>query len=251
MHALIITVLRCSVPAARDWDLWRMAEASLSTTSSSSYEDGTSHHEEVLSYCDSSEFDSESDEELEIDSFDSFSSYLLSSSPDHTPVKRPRLCVVGDTKTSLSTQSQDPSFGIDVLQSLVLILQYALKYHLSSKGILDLILLLKVHVPIEHKLPRSVYALRQFFLRAFPESKGSLHAYCSECHCYLSEDQVECEATGCTGRADNFILTNIPLLLRRKLEGLWKCLLMMWSDFVLYLAVINLHNYDTIHLRGV
>lgn len=189
--------------------VWMMASSvSLST---SSFVDGCIDLVSSCSNISSCTFSSDSDSEELYGDFEGSSSSELSS-PAESPAKRPKLCSVQDTANTPLYQNSD----ISCLQSHLLLFQYALKHHLPTRAFTDLLHLLKVHVPPTAQIPSSVYVLRQFFLRVFPESKGEIHAYCTECHRYLHEGQAICEIQDCAGKAAYFVISNLYSLLKKK-----------------------------------
>jgi len=104
--------------------------------------------------------------------------------------------------------------------SQLLLLQYAIRHSLSKQAFSELIQLLKVHLPKLATLPSSVYALKRCFIEMFPELRTISHAYCSKCHRPLQLEELVCRAQHCSGRANEFISTNIGLQIKRKLEGM-------------------------------
>lgn len=72
------------------------------------------------------------------------------------------------------------------LQSSLLVFQYAIRHSLTTKAFTELLQLLSVHLPKGASIPKSVYQLKQNFLRAFPESQAILHYFCECCKTPLS-----------------------------------------------------------------
>ena len=93
-----------------------------------------------------------------------------------------------DSRTVIHPSVEQPLFPgseISVFQSHLLIYQFYVKHSLTNQGCMDLLTLLKVHMPTSENLPTSLYSLKQFFSSLFPDLISSIHYYCSRCHCYL------------------------------------------------------------------
>ena len=105
-----------------------------------------------------------------------------------------------------------PGSDISVFQSHLLLYQFHLKHGLTNEGCMELLTLLKMHMPMSDNLPTSSYTLKQFFAALFPDLISSIHYYCSRCHCYL-EKSVSCSR--CEGES------TVPLQgqIKRKMEG--------------------------------
>ena len=69
-----------------------------------------------------------------------------------------------------------------VMQAYLMIFQFVLKHHLTGKTFTELLLLLKILLPHDCRLPKSVYGLKCFFIKVFPEMKVIEHQYCRDCH---------------------------------------------------------------------
>ena len=111
-----------------------------------------------------------------------------------------------------------PGSDISVFQSHLLLYQFHLKHGLTNEGCMELLTLLKMHMPMSDNLPTSSYTLKQFFAALFPDLISSIHYYCSRCHCYL-EKSVSCSR--CVGEStiDSFVSVPLQAQIKRKMEG--------------------------------
>ena len=111
-----------------------------------------------------------------------------------------------------------PGSDISVFQSHLLLYQFHLKHGLTNEGCMELLTLLKMHMPINDNLSTSSYTLKQFFAALFPDLISSIHYYCSRCHCYL-EKSVSCYR--CVGEStiDSFVSVPLQAQIKRKMEG--------------------------------
>ena len=113
-----------------------------------------------------------------------------------------------------------PGSEISVFQSHLLLYQFYVKHCLTNEGCMELLTLLKMHMPpmMSNNLPTSSYTLKQFFATLFPNLISSIHYYCSHCHCYL-EESVSCSR--CVGEStiESFISVPLQAQIKRKMEG--------------------------------
>ena len=156
--------------------------------------------------------------------------FSLISSVEKTPEKQTTsmtACSV-ETLPEITTPLYH-SAAITQFQSLMLLLLFAIRNALSGKGITELLQLVRVHLPSSARMPSTVYSLRQFFIRAYPECNGQVHAYCSICHRTLQIGDGICEVAGCEGKSDYFICTQLPLQIKRMMEGT-QLHLILWNS---------------------
>lgn len=115
-------------------------------------------------------------------------------------------------------QALFPGSEISVFQSHLLLYQFYLKHSLTNEGCMELLTLLKTHMPMSDNLPTSSYTLKQFFATLFPDLVSSIHYYCSRCHCYL-ENSASCSR--CVGEStiDSFVSVPLQAQIKRKMEG--------------------------------
>jgi hypothetical protein len=73
--------------------------------------------------------------------------------------------------TGRPNEHSEPLFAgsrVSALEAYILIFQYALRHHLTAKAFSELLLLLQVLLPAVNLLPKSLYLLKNFFMKAFP-----------------------------------------------------------------------------------
>ena len=63
--------------------------------------------------------------------------------------------------------------SLSIMQSYLLIFQYAVCHTLTIKAFTELLQLISVHMPQGASVPKSVHCLKQFFLKAFPHTVSS------------------------------------------------------------------------------
>ena len=82
-------------------------------------------------------------------------------------------------------EHSEPLFAgsrVSTLEAYIMIFQYALRHHLTAKAFSELLLLLQVLLPAVNLLPKSLYLLKNFFLKTFPNISIIEHYYCQACH---------------------------------------------------------------------
>ena len=112
---------------------------------------------------------------------------------------------------------------ITILESHMLLLQYALRHSLTAKAFSELLTLVSAHLPPGAKAPRSLYMLKQFFVKQFPEVLGSskVHRYCSVCHRLV---QTEVCTNGCNAAScKEFLMVPLANQVKRILQGMQIC----------------------------
>lgn len=108
---------------------------------------------------------------------------------------------------------------ISVFVSYLLIFLFATKHSLSTRAVGELLQLLSVMLPKGANLPKTVYALKQFFVKLFPDLRSSIHYYCTCCHVIVPVGKV-CRRPECVGyKTSEFISVPLQAQLKRKLEG--------------------------------
>ena len=86
-----------------------------------------------------------------------------------------------------------------MLQSNLLIFQYAIRHGLTTRAFTELLQLLSVHLPQNASIPKSVYSLMRLFVEAFPKAQAVKHFYCSFCLRPLQSSTERCTGNGCGG----------------------------------------------------
>jgi hypothetical protein len=136
-----------------------------------------------------------------------------SMSSDDEPCKLKSLCKsLLESKTPLYPESQ-----VSVLDSYILLYEYALRHSLTKEAFKELIELVTVHMPSNAKSAKSVYLLQNFFEKHFNDTKGECHYYCTKCHRCV-EEGARCPS-GCDARINKFLYVPIEPQLKRRLEG--------------------------------
>ena len=111
---------------------------------------------------------------------------------------------------------------LSVLDSHLLLYQYALRHCLTKQAFMELISLVDTHVPKDSKAASSLYKLRKFFEEHFNDTKCHVYEYCAKCHRLLDSEMTGgagC-SSGCGGSTVNqFIFIPVEAQLKKKLEG--------------------------------
>ena len=115
---------------------------------------------------------------------------------------------------------------LTVLDSNILLLQYALRNGLTQKAFSELLAIVAacncsctLILPSSAYVSRTVYKLKGFFTNRFPDvSAAQEYMYCSVCH-QLLEETNRC-TNGCSAKMLRFLLVPVASQLRRMLEGL-------------------------------
>ena len=108
---------------------------------------------------------------------------------------------------------------ITILESYLLLYQFALRHGMSKQALTDLVSLLNVHLPQQAKSARSFYKLKQFFEQHFDDLESRVHYYCTNCHRLVDSDKSMCP-NNCEAGVSQFVHLPVEPQLRRKLEGL-------------------------------
>ena len=112
-----------------------------------------------------------------------------------------------------------PGSQVGLIEAFLMIFQFVLKHHLSSKAFAELLLLLRVLLPQNSLLPKSVYLLKRFFLEMFPDVKVNEHNYCSDCHLPAQSGRCTNAYCGCA-TVDRFITIPLGPQLKRMMAGI-------------------------------
>lgn len=162
----------------------------------------------------------------------SISYQLLFSSvyQSHPPLEGDTLSEFESEKNIACQQEHsEPLFegsSVSTLQAYVMLFQYALRHHLSSKVLSELLLLLKVLLPAGNTMPRSMYLLKSFFVKAFSNIEINEQPYCRDCHTLLDQQSDQCSNILCSGdHFDRFIAIPIGPQLVQMMKGMQVLLL--------------------------
>ena len=136
-----------------------------------------------------------------------------SENSDDEPCKLRSLCKsLLESKTPLYPESQ-----VTILDSYILLYEYALRHSLTKEAFKELIQLVTVHMPSNAKSAKSVYLLQNFFEKHFNDTKGECYYYCAKCHRSVDES-AQCPS-GCDTKINKFLYVPIEPQLKRRLEG--------------------------------
>ncbi len=115
---------------------------------------------------------------------------------------------------------------LSILDSHLLLYQYALRHCLTKQAFMELISLVDTHVPKDSKAASSLYKLRKFFEEHFNNTKCQVYEYCAKCHRLLDSEMTGgagC-SSGCGGSTVNqFIYIPMEAQLKKKIEGNIQC----------------------------
>lgn len=136
-----------------------------------------------------------------------------SSSDDETYKLRSLYKSLLESKTPLY-----PGSDVTILDSYILLYEYALRHSLTKEAFKELIQLVTVHMPSNAKSAKSVYLLQKFFEKHFNDTKGKCYYYCMKCHRTLEDEGAQCPS-GCEARINKFLYVPIEAQLKRRLEG--------------------------------
>ena len=101
-----------------------------------------------------------------------------------------------------------PQAELSILQSNLLVFQFAIRHSLTGKAFTELLQLLSVHLPKGAAVPKSVHTFKRFFVDAFPQSQAIQHVYCSCCQRPLTGKSERCLGNGCSGGGSGSIHHN-------------------------------------------
>ena len=121
-----------------------------------------------------------------------------------------------DEDDELKTPLYDGA-DVSVLDSYLLVYQFALKHGLSKMAIDELIRLLSTHLPRSSKAATSLHTLEKYFAQSL-EITVEVHRYCDTCHRLMEAESDRCE-NGCQSTIRTFVAVPIDLQLKKKLEG--------------------------------
>ena len=110
---------------------------------------------------------------------------------------------------------------LSVLDSHLLMYQYALRHCITTQAFTELISLVETHMPRNSRAISSLYKLRKFFEENFNDTKCQVYEYCSKCHRLIDSETtgVPC-SSGCEGATVNkFIYVPVESQLKKKLKG--------------------------------
>ena len=189
------------------------------SVSSSSNSDTDSEYSSTGSSTASSESSSEATTSESTTNETSESSTTYSSSSDEesedtgSTNKLKRFCSALPEFTTSLYQGAD----LSVLDSYILLYEYALRHSLTKQAFAELISLVSVHLPRSAHCATSFHMLKKYFIEHFNDTSSEVKKYCTQCH-RLMEDVSSCPS-GCEGATNKFLYIPIEIQLKRKLEG--------------------------------
>ena len=194
-------------------------------------------------YSSSNDDDSESEADMNMYSSDETSSSFNSGdSSDEISISSDSECDTDDSETSLTDPAElnhdeyecrlssmkefhTPLYDdaeLSVLDSHLLMYQYALRHCITTQAFTELISLVETHMPRNSRAVSSLYKLRKFFEENFNDTKCQAYEYCSKCHRLIDLErtgEVGC-SSGCEGATINtFVYVPVEAQLKKKLEG--------------------------------
>ncbi len=102
----------------------------------------------------------------------------------------------------------------------MLLFQFSICHGLSARAFGDLLHLMIAHLPRPAKIPKTVYTLKKFFVKLFPDDEPDIHSCCSDCCRLRKKPTDQCPTSGCSQvGVTRFVSINLEHQLRRKLEG--------------------------------
>ena len=195
-----------------------ISSSEFSSSSSSSSYSGSS--------CVSSEEDNselESDDSLSSDSCDSSS---VSGSPREA-AGMVHLYGLDEYEVPLFEGSE-----MTVLDSYLLLYQYALKHSLTKLAFQEMIDLVNVHLPHGARIT-TIYKLKKFFLEHFQVCKAIVKPYCRKCHHLLISGDTSVCPNGCDAEISGFVYVPIEEQVKRILEGQYIYTLTIFESCIL------------------
>ena len=124
-----------------------------------------------------------------------------------------------------SNEHSEPLFAgsrVSTLETYTMIFQFALRHHLTAKAFSELLSLLQVLLPPVNLLPKSLYLLKNFFLKAFPNICIIEHYYCQVCHTPHDPASLhQCSDELCVStKFDHFITIPLGPQLQEMMKGM-------------------------------
>ena len=114
---------------------------------------------------------------------------------------------------------------INVLNAYLMIFQFAIRHSLTTKAFAELLHLIAAFLPLYTKAPKTVYALKSFFIDIFPQAKTVEHWYCSCCH-QLLDSTASCSREGCSNaKKECFISVPLGAQLKKRMESMCTAML--------------------------
>ena len=110
-----------------------------------------------------------------------------------------------------------PNAEITVLDSYLLLYDFALRHCLTKQAFTDLIKLVSVHLPAQQSQgATSFHNIQSFFQKNFNKQATEVHSYCSLCHSLTGDSVSHCEGAV----LKQFLYVPVDDQLRRMIEGM-------------------------------
>ena len=113
---------------------------------------------------------------------------------------------------------------ITCFESHLLLFQFAVRHSLSSKAFGELLQVVSAHLPQTAKSPKSVYMLKRFFSKIYPDLSTRAHKYCSCCLKLLEEGSTPCDGDKCVSagaKIETFYTMPLKSQLKKKMQGMY------------------------------
>ena len=167
-------------------------------------------------------------EKSEDETFDIHSYFLESSDDEDSP------CAESTGEPSLSKPLYDGA-SLSVLDSYLLLLQYAIRHSLNKKAFSELLLLVGAHLPSTKMI--SSYKLNKLFTDLFDDIQGRTYYCCSTCHQSLQSVSSVC-SNNCESETTDFLIIPLGPQLKRRLEGECCMIITLLQLFNVYITSI-------------
>ena len=93
---------------------------------------------------------------------------------------------------------------LSVLDSYILLYEYALRHSLTKQAFAELISLVSVHLPRSAHCATTFHMLKKYFIEHFNDTSSEAKKYCTHCH-RLMEDVSSCPS-GCEAATNSFCI---------------------------------------------
>ena len=154
---------------------------------------------------------------LEVDSFWlDYSHSSLSEDENNHDISDPSTRGSSDGFTEDLSEPLYDGSPISVLDSYLLLLQYAIRHSLNKKAFAELLQIVGAHIPSRNMI--SSYRLKKLFTDFFANIQGTTYYCCSDCHEPLDHVMSTC-SNGCDGEAADFLIVPLETQLKKRLEG--------------------------------
>ena len=102
-----------------------------------------------------------------------------------------------------------------MLDSYLLLYQFALRHGLTKLAFQELIDLVSVHLPSTR-----ITKLQKFFVEHFRTVRPTSKKYCRKCHHLFEDSESACPNGNCDGEISQFVYIPVGTQIKRMLEGM-------------------------------